>query len=334
MAILPFSDEPDRQRRRFPFIVIGLVLLNVLVFVYELSLPMSALEQFARSWGVIPAEILRGQDLPPGIPVPVYATLITSQFLHGGFLHIVSNMIFLWIFGDNLEDALGHVTFLVFYLSTGIAAGLINALVLGPVTEPGIGASGAIAGVLAGYLIIFPRAEVRVFLGFGPFWTVGRVAAVLLAAVWFLSQLGQGIASLGVPAQEGGVAYFAHIGGFVFGLTVVPAIRLARGQRIGELTRGAWVGPTMRNWLLLVFALGLLFLGTQFLADTDNEGLALVSRGLIVLGAVLFALYDGVRRILGKASFLGTAAPGGRFAAYIQVLTTLGLIGAFLAGVV
>jgi membrane associated rhomboid family serine protease len=333
VAVFPYDDRTGQKRRRFPFVLVILVLINILVFVYQLTLSPEALEAFVRAWGVTPAEITAGQDLPPTIPVPVYLTLVTSMFIHGGFLHILVNLVFLWIFGDNVEDALGHLTFLFFYMAAGVFAGLANAFLLTDSTVPGIGASGAVAAVLAGYLLLFPRAEVRVLLILGPFLTVGRIAALLLIGIWFVLQVWQGVGTLGAPVQEGGVAYFAHIGGFMAGLIMMFAIRTARGQRFGRLSGGFWIGPIFRNWLLLALALAILFGATSLLAGMGMEGIAALVQGIIVLAAALFALVDGVRRIAGQPSFLGSGIGPGRLLAFLQVLIVLGLLAGVVLGI-
>ena len=144
-------------------VVIGLVVLNVLAFLLELAQPsQGALQSFIQAWGVVPREYALARDIPPTIPLPFWSTLITSMFLHGGWLHLGGNMLYLWIFGDNLEKTMGHARFLVFYLACGVAAGLAHIFLSGASNVPTIGASGAISGVLGGYLVLFPRNRVRV----------------------------------------------------------------------------------------------------------------------------------------------------------------------------
>jgi membrane associated rhomboid family serine protease len=151
------------------------------------------------------------------------------MFVHGGFLHIASNMLYLWVFGDNIEDALGHGMFLAFYLASGIAAGLTHVFVNAGSDIPSVGASGAVAGVLGAYLLMFPSAQVRTILFLGPFITVTRVSALLLIGFWFVTQLISGIAALDVEAQQTvGVAFWAHIGGFVAGLVLAAVLRPRR----------------------------------------------------------------------------------------------------------
>ncbi len=225
--MIPISDSPG-VRRHFPYINVLLILANVLVFLYELSLGQGT-DQFLTDYGVVPAAITAGHPLSPTAPSPIYLTLITSQFLHGGLLHIAGNMVFLWVFGDNVEDRLGHLGYLVFYLAAGVVAGLAQVVVDPTSTVPGVGASGAIAGVLAGYLVLFPRAAVRTLLFIGPFITMTRLSAFLLIGFWFVLQLISGVAELASTAasQNGGVAFWAHIGGFAFGLVIMWLLRAA-----------------------------------------------------------------------------------------------------------
>ena len=153
---------------------------------------------------MVPYEITTGRDIPPPSPDPVYWTLITSMFLHGGLLHIAGNMLFLWVFGDNVEDALGHLGFLLFYFAAGIFAGLSQVLIDPLSRIPGIGASGAIAGVLAAYLVLFPQATVRTLLFIGPFFTITRLSAFIIIGLWILFQVVSGLLSLGItpPASS------------------------------------------------------------------------------------------------------------------------------------
>jgi membrane associated rhomboid family serine protease len=219
--MLPLRDV--NPTRNFPIMTIILIAVNVLVFIYELILGPQ-LEGFVQSWAIIPYEITHGVDLPPASIQPIYLTLITAMFLHGGFVHIAGNMLFLWIFGNNIEDAMGSLRFLVFYLLCGLAAAFAQ-IAVGPNSDiPNIGASGAIAGVLGAYLLLFPRAEVQtlVFLGF--FVRLVRLPALLFLGLWFVLQLFSGVAGLGMEAT-GGVAWFAHIGGFIAGIVLINLFR-------------------------------------------------------------------------------------------------------------
>lgn len=150
------------------------------------------------------------------------------MFLHGSILHIGGNMLFLWVFGDNVEDVLGHSWFLVFYLAVGVLAGLSHAMIDPTSRIPGIGASGAIAGVLAAYLVLFPHARVRTLLFLGPFFTITRISATILIGLWILFQFVSGLFALGEPDRSG-VAYWAHIGGFVAGFIIIWMYQRSRG---------------------------------------------------------------------------------------------------------
>jgi membrane associated rhomboid family serine protease len=203
-----------------PLVTVSLVVLNVLAFLFELSQPSGALQSFIQAWGVVPREYTLGQDLAPTIPLPFWSTLITSMFLHGGWMHLGGNMLYLWIFGDNLEKVMGHARFLLFYLACGIAAGLAHILFSGGSNVPTVGASGAISGVLGGYLVLFPRNRVRVLTRGG----VMALPAVAVLGFWIVIQLVNSVGSLAVTADSGGVAYLAHVGGFVAGLVLVKLL--------------------------------------------------------------------------------------------------------------
>jgi membrane associated rhomboid family serine protease len=208
--MLPIGDD-DSGRRTFPFVTYALIAINVLVFVL-LELPQGDnLDAFLTRWGTIPAQIVAGNGL---------VTLITSMFLHASWLHIGSNMLFLWIFGDNVEDAFGHVLYLVFYLVCGIVASLAQVLVGPSSTVPGVGASGAIAGVLAGYIVLFGSRPVRVLMQ----GMLTTVPSYVMIGLWIVTQLVSGFGALG-DTQSGGVAYWAHIGGFVAGLVLTFLLR-------------------------------------------------------------------------------------------------------------
>jgi membrane associated rhomboid family serine protease len=210
--MFPIGDENRGQRLR-PVVNYGLIALNFLVFLYELSLSQQGLTRFVDRWGAVPVEIANGHDL---------YTLVTSMFIHGGWLHIGGNMLFLWVFGDNVEDTMGHVRYLLFYLLCGIAAGLGQVVVDTGSRTALIGASGAISGVLAAYLVLFPRGNIRtvILLGFIPL--IFLLPAWVLIGYWILLQFVSGFLSLGAKTMGGSeVAYFAHIGGFLAGLLLV-----------------------------------------------------------------------------------------------------------------
>ena len=227
--MIPIGDDPP-PRRSFPIVSLSLIAINVVVFIYELSLG-NGIDTLFRSAGVVPQEFAVSQDLPPPAPLNIYyTTLITSMFLHGGFMHIGSNMLFLWIFGDNVEDRLGHVRYLLFYLLCGLGASAAHIYFNWGSRIPSVGASGAIAGVLAGYFILFPSATVRTLLFLGPFITITRIPAIIMIGFWFVTQLLSGVAGLGQTEQTSGVAFWAHIGGFVIGLPLVFLLRLPERQ--------------------------------------------------------------------------------------------------------
>ena len=215
--MFPIGDE--RVQGGPPAIVTyGLIALNVLAFFVELSQPSEgALQSFIQAWGVVPREYSAVRDLPPTIPLPFWSTLLTSMFLHGGWMHLGGNMLYLWIFGDNLEKVMGAARFLIFYLACGLAASFAH-IVFGPGSNvPAVGASGAISGVLAGYLVLFPRNQVRVLTRGG----IAHVPAIVVLGFWIFIQFINGIGSLTATTETGGVAYMAHIGGFVAGLVLV-----------------------------------------------------------------------------------------------------------------
>ena len=237
--MIPLRDDPG-PRRTFPLVTLALVIANILAFLYEVSLG-DGVEAFILSAGVVPAEYLCRCDLPPTDVVPFWATLLTSQFLHAGWLHLGGNMLYLWIFGDNVEDAFGHIPYLAFYLVAGVVAGLVQVVVDPSSPVPGLGASGAIAGVLAAYVVLFPGAQVRTLLTIGPFITMRRLSAILLIGFWFVIQLFDGLAALAESsASQGGVAYWAHVGGFVFGLAVALLVRGAREREPATATALPW----------------------------------------------------------------------------------------------
>lgn len=215
--MMPLSDD-NRGRRTVPVVTWVLIALNVLVFLYELTLGEQDLHRFFSDYGVIPQEISDRQHL---------WTLLTSMFLHGGWLHLGGNMLFLWIFGDNVEDVMGHVRYLAFYLLTGAGAGLAQVLANPDSTVPTVGASGAISGLLAAYLVCFPHGRILTGVFFGFLITTIMLPAWVMIGYWFVLQLISGLVSLGpdTAATGGGVAWWAHIGGFVVGLVLVIPFR-------------------------------------------------------------------------------------------------------------
>lgn len=224
--MIPLKD--DNPTTIFPYVTIAIIVLNVVVFGYEVALGSSGVGRFIFKTAVIPFEIVNFVDLKPAGIVPPPATLITAMFVHGGLLHLAGNMLFLWIFGDNIEDRLGHLWFLVFYLVAGIAAGLTH-VALEPVSlKPMIGASGAIAGVLGAYFFLYPRAKVYTLIYFFFFINVIKIPALFFLGLWFLLQI---LSSAATTPGGNGVAWFAHIGGFVAGLVLIVAFGGRRGKR-------------------------------------------------------------------------------------------------------
>jgi membrane associated rhomboid family serine protease len=219
--MIPLHD--DNPTEIVPIVTIALIVLCSLVFLYQASLPEPLAEAFVFAYGAIPAAILGPdhEEIPveTRVGIPVTLTLVTSMFLHGGWMHLVGNMLYLWIFGNNIEDAMGHVKFILFYVLCGIVAALSHAVTDPSSTVPMVGASGAISGVLGAYLLLFPRAQVLVLIPMGLFTRAMYVPAGVVLGFWFLLQLVNGGMSLG--GSGGGVAWFAHIGGFVAGMALV-----------------------------------------------------------------------------------------------------------------
>ena len=214
--MLPIGD--DRVHGPAAIATFGLIALNVLAFFVELAQPSeAALQSFIQAWGVVPREYSTAQDLPPTIPLPFWSTLLTSMFLHGGWMHLGGNMLYLWIFGDNLETVMGLGRFVIFYLACGLAASFAHIVFGSGSTIPAVGASGAISGVLGGYMVLFPRNRVRVLTRGG----ITHVPAMVVLGFWILIQLVNGIGSMATTTETAGIAYMAHIGGFVAGLVLV-----------------------------------------------------------------------------------------------------------------
>lgn len=228
--MVPISDT--NPTRRVPLVNWTLITINVVVFLFELTLPERQLNRLVAMWGAVPNNVLFALAHPLATPLNVWATLFTSQFLHAGWAHIIGNMLFLWVFGDNIEDALGHFTFLIFYLVSGVAAAIAQSVVLGPSRIPSVGASGAIAGILGAYIVLYPWARVNILIpAFILFWTV-QVPALIVIGWWFVQQFFYGIGEL-YSAASSGVAFWAHIGGFITGMILIlPFIGRARRRRI------------------------------------------------------------------------------------------------------
>ena len=216
--MIPVSDEP--KTRTFPFVNLAIIVVCVLVFIYELTLSEVDINRFFLDYGVVPNEINDWLSNPSGLEEPL--TVITSAFIHGGFLHLGGNMLYLWVFGDNIEDALGHVLYVLFYVACAIGAVALQVAIDTNEIIPMVGASGAISGVMGGYFILFPTARVEALFVFFIF----PVPAFVLIVFWIGLQLLTGFATIG--AAEGaseGVAVWAHVGGFITGLVIVLAMR-------------------------------------------------------------------------------------------------------------
>lgn len=220
--MIPLGDNVPSERT--PFLTYTLIAINVLVFLFELVLGPAA-ERLIYSWGTVPAAVVQWRQHPW-----VLTTLVTSMFLHGGWFHLIGNMLYLAIFGDNVEGIMGHKRYLAFYLICGVTAGLAQVLIAPTSVVPGVGASGAIAGVLAAYLLCFPRARVFVGIPLLIYMRVIALPAVIVLGFWFLFQLLNGVATVAMSSEAtlGGVAWWAHIGGFVVGLILTPLLRQRR----------------------------------------------------------------------------------------------------------
>jgi membrane associated rhomboid family serine protease len=207
--LFPIGDD-NSERRSLPVVTYGLIALNVLFFFVE----MNGGEPFIRQWSVVPSRLTSN-------PAGDFVTIFTSMFMHGGWMHLLGNMLYLWIFGDNVEDRMGKVKFLIFYLVCGIAATLAQVAVNPNSNIPNLGASGAISGVLASYLVLFPRGRVNVMMGRG----VVAMPALVVIGLWIVLQFISGFGSITNSAETGGVAYMAHIGGFAAGFILTYLLR-------------------------------------------------------------------------------------------------------------
>jgi rhomboid family protein len=218
--------------RTVPLVTWSLIAANVLVFLFELTLDPAGLDALVYLFGIVPARFTHpGWASTVGLPVDDYWPFLTSMFLHGGWGHIISNMWALWIFGDNVEERMGRSRFLLFYLLAGLAAGLLHWITNAQSTVPTVGASGAIAGVLGAYFVLFPHARIIALIpvGFWPFFF--EVPAVIYLFVWFVSQLFSGTLEALGPQDVGGIAWWAHVGGFGFGMALHRVFLLPESRR-------------------------------------------------------------------------------------------------------
>lgn len=213
--MLPIRDHNPSGRT--PYVTFALMAANILIFLSYGMAEISTVNAVYYEWAMIPARISFGEG---------YYTFVTSMFLHGGWMHLAGNMLFLWIFGDNIEDEMGHIPYLIFYLATGVLAGLVQYLTATQSGVPTVGASGAIAGVMGGYLLLYPKAKIDILLILIVFFRIFPIPAWIMLMVWFAMQFFGG---WGADPDTGGVAYWAHAGGFVAGITLAVPIWLKRG---------------------------------------------------------------------------------------------------------
>jgi membrane associated rhomboid family serine protease len=235
--LIPLRD--DNPTTIPPIVTVGIIGLCALVFLWQQTLSQEAGTIAVYSYGVVPTVLFGNDSLPPYLArIPPELTILTSMFMHGGWMHIIGNMLYLWIFGNNIEDRLGHVRFVLFYLLCGAAAALAQSLVNTHSEVPMIGASGAIAGVLGAYLVLFPRAHVLVLVPLGFFTQLLKLPAVLVLGFWFVLQLFEG--GLMARGEEGGVAHWAHVGGFVAGIVLIFLLRPRPSAAGPWQRRGPW----------------------------------------------------------------------------------------------
>ena len=222
--MIPLKD--DNPSRTVPFVTLLLIGVNLAVFLYELTLPPAALQGLIRGFGAVPSALSLGHLPASGMVEIPWLTLITSMFLHGGLFHVGGNMLYLWIFGDNVEDAMGHFRFLVFYLLCGITAALFQIAAMPSSRVPLVGASGAIAGILGAYVLLYPSARIRALIIFLFIVRVVPIPALFILGLWFVMQV------LSAPASgRSGVAFFAHIGGFLAGMLLIGLFAGGRRRR-------------------------------------------------------------------------------------------------------
>lgn len=224
--MIPFRD--DVKARRYPLVTILIILASLGVFLYELSLPSQDLGRLITHYGVVP-------DQPSSLRLALPVTMLTAMFLHGGWFHLIGNMWFLWIFGDNIEDRMGHMRFLVFYLLCGLIASGAHILSDPQSTVPSVGASGAVAGVLGAYLLSYPFARIMTLIPLFLIWPIVELPAVVVLGSWFLLQLFNGASAVAATSETAaGIAWWAHVGGFLAGMVLI------RGFARRPLHRHSW----------------------------------------------------------------------------------------------
>jgi len=217
--------KADLPTRSFPLVTVGLILINIGVFLFGISQGPSTWAMFF-SYGAIPSQMVHGFDAGR-LPFPIIKSIFTSMFIHGGFMHMGGNMLYLWIFGNNVEDEMGHSRFIVFYLLCGVIAAYSQALIDSNSNVPMVGASGAVAGILGAYFLLFPRAKILTLLPIGIFIQIVRIPAVIVIGLWIAVQL---IYAFLDVQGAGGVAWFAHIGGFIVGMLLIRSFRKKRSR--------------------------------------------------------------------------------------------------------
>jgi len=240
--VIPLKDDnPTHSTPIVTYIIIGIC---VVVFLLELSSPYYKTGAIFYSWGVIPASLIHGVPIPDEIyRVPPTVTLITSMFMHGGFMHLIGNMLYMWIFADNIEDELGKTKFIIFYLLSGVAAALTQGYMNTESTIPMVGASGAIGGILGAYIVNHPKAKVLVLIPLGFFSQIIKIPAIFVLGFWFVLQF---ISSAATSSAGGGVAYGAHIGGFIFGAIAILFFnrgvrrKPARAKKVSKKIKNPW----------------------------------------------------------------------------------------------
>ncbi|OGW02785.1 MAG: rhomboid family intramembrane serine protease [Nitrospinae bacterium RIFCSPLOWO2_12_39_16] len=214
--MIPLKD--DNPTKIFPIVTIGIIAANILVFIYQLSLG-AGYEKFIFTYGAFPYEITHSVDIGPPVQMPVFFTVYSSMFMHGGFMHIIGNMLYLWIFGNNIEDSMGHIRFIFFYLICGTVASLTHIFLAPNSKIPMVGASGAVSGILGAYLLLFPHARILTLVTFGFFIKMIKIPAMVVLGFWIVLQFLNSTVASG--SEGGGVAWFAHIGGFFAGLILI-----------------------------------------------------------------------------------------------------------------
>ncbi len=241
--MIPLKDDnPTNSTPIITYIIIGIC---VVVFLLEISSPNYSSGALFYSWGVIPASLVHNLQVPEEIyRVPPMATLITSMFMHGGFMHLIGNMLYMWIFADNIEDELGKTKFIIFYILSGIAAALTQVYMNTESTVPMVGASGAIGGVLGAYIVNHPRAKVLVLIPLGFFTQIIKVPAIFVLGIWFILQF---VSSAFSSSSGGGVAYGAHIGGFIFGAIAILFFNRGVKRSIRKKNISRKTSPKIKN---------------------------------------------------------------------------------------